>query len=271
MLIDHVLELEVITGDGRQVLCGPKQAAWLFHSVLGGLGRFGVIARATLPLTPAPRSIVTQTEQYGNDISELLERFAQFSQQEDAYHATVFVEADGHGGLKHKAVVARKSSETNGIPIARYLMPVRPPLRPARTTWAHAFAPPHAVAPLLARARELVSFARGDTLQWLPCRKKGPGGSLVRAANVPRDSLHYAIMLGRSVDDANIEHIVAENQQWMDEATSLGAQNALGGLIPNSPAAWRRLLGHRYDDVIKRAVMADPAGIFDSFRLRTMT
>lgn len=269
MLIDHVLELEVITGDGRRVLCGPKQAAWLFHSVLGGLGRFGVIARATLSLVPAPRSIVTQTVQCGNDISDLLERFAQFSRDSDAYHATVFVEADVHGGLNHKAVFARKSSETNGVPIARYLMPLRPPTPPARTTWAHVFAPPHAVAPLLDRARELVSFARGDTLQWLPCRKKGPGGSLVRTANVPRDSLHYAIMLNRNVDDANIERVVAENQQWLDEATSFGAQNALGGLIPNSPAAWRRLLGHRYDDVIKRAVMADPAGIFNSLHLRT--
>ncbi len=268
MLIDHVLELDVITADGRRVLCGPTQAAWLFHSVLGGLGQFGVIAGATLSLVPAPQTIVTETMECVEDVSALLERFAQFAKEPERFHATVFVESNGHGGLRHKAVFARKSDETNGIPLARYLNPVRPAAPPSRSIWAHVFAPVPAVATLLEQARALVSFERGDTLQWLPCCKKGPGGSLVRTANVPRESLHYAILLSRNVNDTPIDQVVEENQQWLNTATSLGAKNALGGLIPNSPESWRHHLGNRYADVIKRAVMADPAGILDSLGLR---
>jgi len=39
--IDHVRELEVVTGAGQIVTCSPTSNADLFESVLGGLGQFG--------------------------------------------------------------------------------------------------------------------------------------------------------------------------------------------------------------------------------------
>ncbi len=51
--VDNVLALEVVTGTGDLVRCGPTSHADLFHAVLGGLGQFGVIVRATLRLIPA--------------------------------------------------------------------------------------------------------------------------------------------------------------------------------------------------------------------------
>ncbi len=53
LLVDHVLSLVVVTGDGRRVACSRTQAAWLFEAVLGGHGCFGVIAEATIRLVPA--------------------------------------------------------------------------------------------------------------------------------------------------------------------------------------------------------------------------
>jgi cytokinin dehydrogenase len=50
---DNVLELDVVTGRGDLVTCGPNRAPDLFWSVLAGLGQVGVITRARLVLRPA--------------------------------------------------------------------------------------------------------------------------------------------------------------------------------------------------------------------------
>uniref|UniRef100_A0ACD5VW79 Uncharacterized protein n=1 Tax=Avena sativa TaxID=4498 RepID=A0ACD5VW79_AVESA len=52
--ISNVQELDVITGTGEMVTCSKKKHADLFDAVLGGLGQFGVITRARIPLVPAP-------------------------------------------------------------------------------------------------------------------------------------------------------------------------------------------------------------------------
>ncbi|KAL6838698.1 hypothetical protein ACP4OV_031412 [Aristida adscensionis] len=52
--ISNVLELDVVTGLGETVTCSKAKEADLFNAVLGGLGQFGVITRARIPLAPAP-------------------------------------------------------------------------------------------------------------------------------------------------------------------------------------------------------------------------
>jgi FAD/FMN-containing dehydrogenase len=52
--VDNVLELEVVTGDGRLRSCSPDRDPQLFNAVLGGLGQFAIIVRATVRLLPAP-------------------------------------------------------------------------------------------------------------------------------------------------------------------------------------------------------------------------
>ncbi|CAN1813819.1 Cytokinin dehydrogenase 6 [Linum perenne] len=52
--ISNVHHLEVITGKGEVLNCSEKQNEDLFHSVLGGLGQFGIITRARISLEPAP-------------------------------------------------------------------------------------------------------------------------------------------------------------------------------------------------------------------------
>lgn len=52
--ISNVHQLEVVTGKGEVVTCSEKHNSDLFHSVLGGLGQFGIITRARISLEPAP-------------------------------------------------------------------------------------------------------------------------------------------------------------------------------------------------------------------------
>ncbi|KAF2323791.1 hypothetical protein GH714_036940 [Hevea brasiliensis] len=51
--ISNVYQLEVVTGKGEIVNCSENQNGDLFHSVLGGLGQFGIITRARISLEPA--------------------------------------------------------------------------------------------------------------------------------------------------------------------------------------------------------------------------
>ena len=53
----NVLEIELVTGRGDIVVCSETQNLDLFFAALGGLGQFGVITRATIPLQPAPKMV----------------------------------------------------------------------------------------------------------------------------------------------------------------------------------------------------------------------
>ncbi|MED6109259.1 Cytokinin dehydrogenase [Stylosanthes scabra] len=55
--IANVHELHVITGKGDLVTCSKKKNSKLFYASLGGLGQFGIIARATIALGPASTKV----------------------------------------------------------------------------------------------------------------------------------------------------------------------------------------------------------------------
>ncbi|KAK8942519.1 Cytokinin dehydrogenase 9 [Platanthera zijinensis] len=55
--ISNVHQLEVITGKGEVVNCSSTQNDELFHSVLGGLGQFGIITQARIALETAPKMV----------------------------------------------------------------------------------------------------------------------------------------------------------------------------------------------------------------------
>jgi len=70
--IDHVLFLDVVTADGELVRCDAHEHRDLFDAVRGGLGQFGVIVRAGIPLRPCGRTIETRAFLY-QDMKALLE------------------------------------------------------------------------------------------------------------------------------------------------------------------------------------------------------
>lgn len=78
--VDHVRELEVVTGTGEIVRCSREREAELFHAVLGGLGQCGVITKAVIELVPAKERARTYTLRYDDnaaffhDLRTLVER-----------------------------------------------------------------------------------------------------------------------------------------------------------------------------------------------------
>ena len=54
MQTDHVLELDVVTGDGRELTCSATASPDLFDAVRAGLGQCGIVTRAVMRLVRAP-------------------------------------------------------------------------------------------------------------------------------------------------------------------------------------------------------------------------
>lgn len=57
MQTDHVVELDVVTGDGDELTCSAAANRELFDGVRAGLGQCGIITRATLRLRRAPERV----------------------------------------------------------------------------------------------------------------------------------------------------------------------------------------------------------------------
>ncbi|HEV2638007.1 MAG TPA: FAD-binding protein [Actinocrinis sp.] len=62
--VDQVLQLTVATGTGRLVTCSTHSSPDLFEAVLSGLGQYGIIVSATIPLVAAPASVRQYTLTY---------------------------------------------------------------------------------------------------------------------------------------------------------------------------------------------------------------
>jgi cytokinin dehydrogenase len=56
--VDHVQELEVVTGEGQIVTCSDARNSDLFNAMLGGLGQCGIITKVVMRLMAAPTHVL---------------------------------------------------------------------------------------------------------------------------------------------------------------------------------------------------------------------
>lgn len=77
---DNVLEMEVVTGEGKIKTCSMIKNHELFHSVRAGLGHFGVIASVKLKLEPSPKYLQvfqffhTESKPFFQDMQHLVDQ-----------------------------------------------------------------------------------------------------------------------------------------------------------------------------------------------------
>ena len=57
MQVDNVLELDVVTGDGRELTCSADRNPELFDALRAGYGQCGIVTRATLRLVRPPERV----------------------------------------------------------------------------------------------------------------------------------------------------------------------------------------------------------------------
>lgn len=74
---DHVLDMELMLGDGSIVRCSKEENAELFWTTCGGMGLTGVILNATLSLIPIETAYIRQESIKARNLDEMMDLFEQ--------------------------------------------------------------------------------------------------------------------------------------------------------------------------------------------------
>ena len=101
MQTDHVLELDVVTGDGQEVTCSATSNSDLFDAARAGLGQCGIITRATLRLVRAPER-VRRIQLFYRDLSSLTADQRRVLADGRFDHLQGAVLPDGAGGWRYQ-------------------------------------------------------------------------------------------------------------------------------------------------------------------------
>ena len=72
---DHLLEMDIMLGDGSIVTCSPEQNPDLFWTTTGGMGLTGVILHATLKLIPVETAYFKQDSIKAKNLEHLMDLF----------------------------------------------------------------------------------------------------------------------------------------------------------------------------------------------------
>jgi len=101
MQTDQVIELDVVTGDGRELTCSAASNPELFDAVRAGLGQCGIITRATLKLVRAPER-VRRYQLFYPDLASLTadQRRALHEQRFDQLQGAIL--PDGNDGWRYQ-------------------------------------------------------------------------------------------------------------------------------------------------------------------------
>lgn len=293
--VDNVLELEVVTGTGELVRCSASANQDLFHAVLGGLGQFGVIVSATLPLIPAATTARVFHLSYPDLATYLDDQRTALADGRFSYLEGQAVPLDGGGwsfllegvayytppdapddaallaGLAHTAVEVTEMSYLDWL--NRIYEPVEA-IKEQRlpSPGLNLFLP-----------NEVTESFAGEVLAGLTPEDTGGGVVLLYPVprrlltrpfvSVPDSDIVYLMSVLRTVappDQEVAAAMVADNRAIYERAREVGATDYPVAAVPKSPADWRRHFGDRYREFAAakkrfdpRHLLAPGQGIFD--------
>ncbi|OLT27596.1 hypothetical protein BJF83_18180 [Nocardiopsis sp. CNR-923] len=260
---DNVAELEVVTPDGRVVVCSPDRAPDLFDAVRGTQGRYGTVTRATVGLVRAGSTVHRHRFVYSGLGAFLADqRRIAFDGRFD--HVEGRLTLDRAGVWTH-TLDAAVVGDGDGAPGGRVpLDGLR--CRRSPETWSTAHGDfLHRYAPLVAQARRLGGWERdphprynvllpgkvaetviAETLEGLTADGLGEGGSVLvlsfpterlRAPGLPRVRDPLTVLLGvqRTAprdDPAVLERMRRFNDALRARALGVGGFDYAGGARP---------------------------------------
>ncbi|WUH96183.1 FAD-binding protein [Spirillospora sp. NBC_00431] len=240
---ENVLALDVVVDGGEPVVCSPAVRPGLFDAVRAGLGRHGVITRATLPLVPAPERVLCCTVPC-RDAADLLR--VQREVHADDISAQVKPSADGEGWI-YEAKVSRfghgaepppGTTETEDLPYFDFCDRMRPDVeelvrlgewvRPH--PWAMVFLPgAHAAAVIEATLADMTTDDLGHS-----------GVILVKALRVgyvpmlaaPDDPVLFSVLRTASPGCASVARMLAANGALLARARAVGGTRYAVDSVP---------------------------------------
>ncbi len=283
--VDHVHELEVVTGDGELRRCSPEADRELFEAVLAGLGQFGIITEATVALVPAPATVrgwaLPHTDPAtffahlrslvrGGEATEVFGDWWRPGEHGEVHHLNAFA-FDGAPVPPAAAQVRHAGYLEHVTRIDDAVADLR-----AGLDWDARAKPWFAVWLPDSRVEEVV----GATLAELTPSDVGAGGFVLlyphHRAALTRPSLRLPAPDGSDLvhlftvmtagpagppDAGFAEAMLARNRRLLDRALAAGGAHYPIGTVPSHPADWRAHYGDRWPHLVALKRRYDPAGI----------
>lgn len=278
-IVDNVIELDVVTGDGRVVTCSNDHEAELFNMVLAGQGQCGIIVRGRFGLMPAPSHVVLQTLVY-SDLDQYLADQQRVA-REDRFDTQRGSMDRGSGGAWScsievgafftQAETPDLGPRTSDLRFDRATAPARMTYReylfrfearnaaanvdrpsPYITMWMPASATRKYMADVLALSPPATGLLRvdgGETFSFYPMVTRRFTRPLFK---VPSEEVAFSIWLSRSApvgDQAALSSLLASNRELLAKMTAMGGKRYAPYSMVMTPAEWAVHFG---PDVWKR-------------------
>ncbi|MHA6625490.1 FAD-binding protein [Pseudonocardia sichuanensis] len=295
--VDHVRELEVVTGDGVLRRCSPSAEPELFEAVLAGLGQFGIITGATVGLVPAPARVRGYSIPYADpaaffadlrtlvrrgEVSEVYGDWWRPGEAGEVHHLNAFVFAGAHEEIDDAHVlrglsVAPGAATVRGAGYLEHVCRIDDAVADLRAElgW-DALVKPWVTVWLPDAGVEAVV---GDVLGDLAPHDVGVGGFVLlyshHRAAFTRPSLRlpapdgselvhlFTVMTaGPPGADAGFAAAMRErNRRVVERAVAVGGTRYPIGTVGYGPADWRAHYGERWEHLAALKRRYDPAGV----------
>jgi FAD/FMN-containing dehydrogenase len=279
--VDHVLQLEVITGAGERLTCSLDHRRDLFDSLLGGFGQSALIVRARIRLVPAPTHVMIQNLVY-RDLGSYLADALRAAGEERFDHQLGRVAFEANGRPVFRLEAGRFYSEpaspdladrTAGLRFNEAMKPV------THTYWAYlnqrqavirpapAWSLPHATLYLFLPVTQIESFLTrvlATPSEYMGARVPALFGIFPLTARhftrplfaVPKDAEQFfALYLFRTApveDPASISGMVATNRSLYERARAVGGKQYPVTAVPLTVADWRDHFGQENWKLLSR-------------------
>jgi cytokinin dehydrogenase len=284
--VDHVLELSVVTGEGRQVQCSAKRNRDLFEAALAGQGQVAVITQAVLRLVPAPDSVRLYDLFYADlptligDLNRVMddERFDQIEgwalPQPNGTWAYLLEAIAFHGpdgppddlalleGLRHLPQATQKADMSFWEWSTR--VPLNLPKQPH--PWIDLFVPGSAITEFVGHVQATIKpLAPGDSFSILliPARPARFTRPLFRA---PREehAFGFGILRFSPYDPNVLGQILDYNRRLYDKNRDLGGTHYPISAVQLAAKDWRRHYGPYWGQLLAAKRRYDPDNVLAS-------
>lgn len=288
---DNVLELEVVTGEGKYVICSSHRHRELFESVLAGLGQTALIVKAKVRLVPALSEALV-FHLYYDDLGTFLEdQVSVMDSRRFSYlEGQAVARTDGPGWRYMLEAVAYHSAAAPPDQMAL--------LAGLRDNRSEAVITPGSLRDFVFRLDPLIEFLKqigvwgfphpglslwaplegaatfiSDVLADLTVEQTGGGAILIYPIPSTRvKSPMYSLPDSRVAVAFNILRItepdpdivaqrLAENESIYDQVAAIGGTRYPIDALPFSRRDWRRQFGSRWSSLLAAKRRFDPDGI----------
>ena len=280
--VDNVLSLEVVTGDGRLLTCSATQRPELFRTVLGGLGQFAIIVRATLKLMRAETTARVYNLFYADLPSMTAAQRTALADRRFSYlEGQLIPVGDGTWQYMLEGVVYYTAPSTpDDAALTAGLNPVSTQVSELSYfawlnriydlveqlkalnlpgPWINVFLPDGATDAYVQHVLDTTPPAdAGGVVLLYPVSNDLINRPLVRLPNSP---VVFLLALLRAVSppsDAEVQRLLGVNRELYDQARAVGGTHYPVGAIPLTPADWRAHYGPRYAEVLLAKARFDP-------------